>query len=225
MGSLASYKAAPLLLQFLCQWRTTGTINAPASHLSVILHDEISWLAFCFIFLVFIPVLYLQFLGEDVGYVASEITMSDEERIQLMMMVKEKMITIEEALARVRVQRLPYFCQYLTALHLNMFGACYRLNVCVPHCQIHMLNPNARCNGIWRWGLWETTQPSCQLGLKSPPYIFLSSFVPWICCSIWGKSSQVARKYIWEIQTGSGFTMIGKVFIYLLRNDTAALLF
>ncbi|XP_077342822.1 SAM and SH3 domain-containing protein 1 isoform X7 [Lithobates pipiens] len=38
--------------------------------------------------------------GEDVGYVASEITMSDEERIQLMMMVKEKMITIEEALAR-----------------------------------------------------------------------------------------------------------------------------
>ncbi|KAM5229400.1 SAM and SH3 domain-containing protein 1 isoform 2-T2 [Ctenodactylus gundi] len=40
--------------------------------------------------------------GEDVGYVASEITMSDEERIQLMMMVKEKMITIEEALARVR---------------------------------------------------------------------------------------------------------------------------
>lgn len=36
------------------------------------------------------------------GYVASEITMSDEERIQLMMMVKEKMITIEEALARVR---------------------------------------------------------------------------------------------------------------------------
>lgn len=38
------------------------------------------------------------------GYVASEITMSDEERIQLMMMVKEKMITIEEALARVRVR-------------------------------------------------------------------------------------------------------------------------
>lgn len=32
---------------------------------------------------------------------ASEITMSDEERIQLMMMVKEKMITVEEALARV----------------------------------------------------------------------------------------------------------------------------
>lgn len=27
--------------------------------------------------------------------------MSDEERIQLMMMVKEKMITVEEALARV----------------------------------------------------------------------------------------------------------------------------
>nr|XP_061785738.1 SAM and SH3 domain-containing protein 1-like isoform X2 [Nerophis lumbriciformis] len=38
--------------------------------------------------------------GEDIGYVASEITMSDEERIQLMMMVKEKMITVEEALAR-----------------------------------------------------------------------------------------------------------------------------
>ncbi|XP_053568085.1 LOW QUALITY PROTEIN: SAM and SH3 domain-containing protein 1 [Bombina bombina] len=40
--------------------------------------------------------------GEDVGYLASEITMSDEERIQLMMMVKEKMITIEEALARLK---------------------------------------------------------------------------------------------------------------------------
>lgn len=40
-------------------------------------------------------------LGEDIGYLASEITMSDEERIQLMMMVKEKMITVEEALARV----------------------------------------------------------------------------------------------------------------------------
>ncbi|XP_073788700.1 SAM and SH3 domain-containing protein 1a isoform X22 [Danio rerio] len=38
--------------------------------------------------------------GEDIGYVASEITMSDEERIQLMMMVKEKMITVEEALSR-----------------------------------------------------------------------------------------------------------------------------
>ncbi|KAM8832679.1 SAM and SH3 domain-containing protein 1a isoform 2-T2 [Spinachia spinachia] len=37
---------------------------------------------------------------EDIGYVASEITMSDEERIQLMMMVKEKMITVEEALGR-----------------------------------------------------------------------------------------------------------------------------
>ncbi|XP_037393652.1 SAM and SH3 domain-containing protein 1a isoform X3 [Pygocentrus nattereri] len=42
--------------------------------------------------------------GEDIGYVASEITMSDEERIQLMMMVKEKMITVEEALARSQEQ-------------------------------------------------------------------------------------------------------------------------
>ncbi|XP_053543285.1 SAM and SH3 domain-containing protein 1a isoform X9 [Ictalurus punctatus] len=40
--------------------------------------------------------------GEDIGYVASQITMSDEERIQLMMMVKEKMITVEEALARLK---------------------------------------------------------------------------------------------------------------------------
>ncbi|XP_048858293.1 SAM and SH3 domain-containing protein 1a isoform X2 [Brienomyrus brachyistius] len=40
--------------------------------------------------------------GEDIGYVASEITMSAEERIQLMMMVKDKMITVEEALARSR---------------------------------------------------------------------------------------------------------------------------
>lgn len=39
--------------------------------------------------------------ADDLGFVASEITMSDEERIQLMMMVKEKMITVEEALARV----------------------------------------------------------------------------------------------------------------------------
>lgn len=39
--------------------------------------------------------------GDDVGFVASEITMSDEERIQLMMMVKENMISIEEALGRV----------------------------------------------------------------------------------------------------------------------------
>ncbi|XP_068609706.1 SAM and SH3 domain-containing protein 1a [Brachionichthys hirsutus] len=40
--------------------------------------------------------------GEDIGYVASEITMGDEERIHLMMMVKEKMITVEEALARLK---------------------------------------------------------------------------------------------------------------------------
>jgi len=45
--------------------------------------------------------------GEDIGYVASEITMSDEERIQLMMMVKEKMITVEEALSRVNPQLTP----------------------------------------------------------------------------------------------------------------------
>ncbi|XP_061899222.1 SAM and SH3 domain-containing protein 1-like isoform X2 [Entelurus aequoreus] len=35
-------------------------------------------------------------------FLASEITMSDEERIQLMMMVKENMISIEEALARLK---------------------------------------------------------------------------------------------------------------------------
>ncbi|XP_040925243.1 SAM and SH3 domain-containing protein 1-like [Betta splendens] len=40
--------------------------------------------------------------GDDVGFVASEITMSDEERIQLMMMVKENMISIEEALGRLK---------------------------------------------------------------------------------------------------------------------------
>uniref|UniRef100_A0A674MLZ6 SAM and SH3 domain containing 1a n=1 Tax=Takifugu rubripes TaxID=31033 RepID=A0A674MLZ6_TAKRU len=48
----------------------------------------------------------LHTLGDDIGYVASEITMSDEERIQLMMMVKEKMITIEEALARLKEYEL-----------------------------------------------------------------------------------------------------------------------
>ncbi|XP_037305746.2 SAM and SH3 domain-containing protein 1a isoform X3 [Pungitius pungitius] len=46
------------------------------------------------------PVMRQTSKGEDIGYVASEITMSDEERIQLMMMVKEKMITVEEALDR-----------------------------------------------------------------------------------------------------------------------------
>ncbi|MEQ2224223.1 SAM and SH3 domain-containing protein 1, partial [Ilyodon furcidens] len=50
------------------------------------------------------PVIRQSSKGEDIGYVASEITMSDEERIQLMMMVKEKMITVEEALARSREQ-------------------------------------------------------------------------------------------------------------------------
>ncbi|XP_078086368.1 SAM and SH3 domain-containing protein 1-like isoform X2 [Mustelus asterias] len=40
--------------------------------------------------------------GEDVGFVASEITMSDEDRIELMMMVKDKTITIEEALAKLK---------------------------------------------------------------------------------------------------------------------------
>ncbi|KAJ0062907.1 hypothetical protein NL108_008212 [Boleophthalmus pectinirostris] len=40
--------------------------------------------------------------GDDVGFVASEVTMGDEERIQLMMMVKENMISIEEALARLK---------------------------------------------------------------------------------------------------------------------------
>ncbi|CAI5683797.1 unnamed protein product [Oreochromis niloticus] len=50
------------------------------------------------------PVVRQTSKGEDIGYVASEITMSDEERIQLMMMVKEKMITVEEALARSREQ-------------------------------------------------------------------------------------------------------------------------
>lgn len=48
------------------------------------------------------PVVRQTSKGEDIGYVASEITMSDEERIQLMMMVKEKMITVEEALARLK---------------------------------------------------------------------------------------------------------------------------
>ncbi|XP_026939624.1 SAM and SH3 domain-containing protein 1 isoform X4 [Sagmatias obliquidens] len=57
--------------------------------------------------------------GEDVGYVASEITMSDEERIQLMMMVKEKMISIEEALARVRVQLKEYEAQHRQSAALD----------------------------------------------------------------------------------------------------------
>uniref|UniRef100_UPI00398F5624 SAM and SH3 domain-containing protein 1a isoform X2 n=1 Tax=Pristiophorus japonicus TaxID=55135 RepID=UPI00398F5624 len=39
---------------------------------------------------------------DDIGFVASEITMCDEDRIELMMMVKDKMITIEEALAKLK---------------------------------------------------------------------------------------------------------------------------
>ena len=50
--------------------------------------------------------------GEDIGFVASDITMSDEERIQLMTMVKEKMISVEEALARVR----PHFLSQMTSI-------------------------------------------------------------------------------------------------------------
>lgn len=46
-------------------------------------------------------IIFFYLTGDDVGFVASEITMSDEERIQLMTMVKENMISIEEALARV----------------------------------------------------------------------------------------------------------------------------
>jgi hypothetical protein len=64
--------------------------------------------------------------GEDVGYVASEITMSDEERIQLMMMVKEKMITIEEALARVRVQTCGFRLWLSGPSHLKMIGSSRR---------------------------------------------------------------------------------------------------
>lgn len=56
---------------------------------------------FCDCFPICLLISHVHIPGDDIGYVASEITMSDEERIQLMMMVKEKMITIEEALARV----------------------------------------------------------------------------------------------------------------------------
>lgn len=59
--------------------------------------------------------------GEDIGYVASEITMSDEERIQLMMMVKEKMITVEEALARVNT---PHHPQKITQMSFPGLPSC-----------------------------------------------------------------------------------------------------
>ncbi|XP_061551782.1 SAM and SH3 domain-containing protein 1-like isoform X2 [Phycodurus eques] len=49
--------------------------------------------------------------GDLVGFVASEITMSDEERIQLMMMVKENMISIEEALARLKEFEMQKKCR------------------------------------------------------------------------------------------------------------------
>lgn len=58
------------------------------------------------------------FKGDDVGFVASEITMSDEERIQLMTMVKENMISIEEALARVRCHCLKRILTDLQVLSL-----------------------------------------------------------------------------------------------------------
>ncbi|XP_069788356.1 SAM and SH3 domain-containing protein 1a isoform X2 [Narcine bancroftii] len=56
--------------------------------------------------------------GDDVGFVASEITMSDEDRIQLMMMVKDKMITIEEALAKLK----EYECHSKVSLNTDTHG-------------------------------------------------------------------------------------------------------
>ena len=35
---------------------------------------------------------------------------------------------------------------------------CYGLSVCAPPPQVHMLKPNAQCDGMWRWGLWEVTR-------------------------------------------------------------------
>ena len=70
--------------------------------------------------------------------------MSDEERIQLMMMVKEKMITIEEALARVRVWMSGLHLWAPDLLTLKNVEDGYRLNVFVlpPSPQIYILNPN-----------------------------------------------------------------------------------
>ena len=70
------------------------------------------------------------------GYVASEITMSDEERIQLMMMVKEKMITIEEALARVRAARCTsYVCGRDLLTPEKVWGLLETECLCLPRAQ------------------------------------------------------------------------------------------
>lgn len=64
--------------------------------------------------------------GDAVGFVASEITMSDEERIQLMTMVKENMISVEEALARVgchsQEKKCPIFVVVVVVLCVDVLN-------------------------------------------------------------------------------------------------------
>lgn len=70
---------------------------------------------------------FFHLTGDDVGFVASEITMSDEERIQLMTMVKENMISIEEALARVRRRSQRKKCPFLVC-----FSAAFNQKRVIP---------------------------------------------------------------------------------------------
>lgn len=59
--------------------------------------------------------------------------MSDEERIQLMMMVKEKMITIEEALARVRVLiSMSHTCRHDPLTPEKVWGPPETERLCLP---------------------------------------------------------------------------------------------
>lgn len=105
------------------------------------------------------------------GYVASEITMSDEERIQLMMMVKEKMITIEEALARVRVWSFSFTCEHQLKNVCVWGGASRNLIATSAHV--------CACTGTLS-------------SVKVPKYS--SGSIPHVCPSTGAKSSRLPSK-------------------------------
>lgn len=60
----------------------------------------------------------------------------------------------------------PFILPYVSNSQLILsFGSCCGLNFCVPG-KIHMLNPNAQCGSIRKWGLWEMLRSWGWNGLK-----------------------------------------------------------
>ncbi|XP_037097095.1 SAM and SH3 domain-containing protein 1 isoform X1 [Syngnathus acus] len=82
--------------------------------------------------------------GDLVGFVASEITMSDEERIQLMTMVKENMISIEEALARLK----EFETQKNQKCRLELSEVCHSANESLSDSQLHELSDTEQEEGL-----------------------------------------------------------------------------